>query len=154
MRSHRSLPVVEPPEAGVIETSEDLTRILTTARRIAVVGLSSSPWRPSHGVARRLLELGYEVVPVNPNETEVLGLPAVPALADVPGPIDIVDVFRRPVFAPDVARQAVEVGARVLWLQSGVTSDEARRIATDGGLDYIEDACLGVVASSIAGPAR
>ena len=125
-------------------------------RSIAVIGASNNPRKRGYHAVRELLTNGYPhpVYPVNPNETEVLGLPAVPALADVPGPIDIVDVFRRPVFAPDVARQAVEVGARVLWLQSGVTSDEARRIATDGGLDYIEDACLGVVASSIAGPAR
>ena len=136
----------------MIETTTDLRTVLATARRIAVVGLSSSPWRPSHGVARQLIALGYDVVPVNPNETEVLGRRAVPSLADVEGPIDVVDVFRRPEFTADVARQAVEVGARALWLQSGVTSAEARRIAVDGGLDYVEDACLGVVASGVGGP--
>ena len=130
----------------------DLEELVRSARRIAVVGLSSTPTRPSHGVARQLLRLGYDVVPVNPNETSVLGVDAVTSLDEVEPPIDIVDVFRRAEHAPELARQAVEVKARTVWLQSGITSPEARRIAVEHGLGYVEDACLGVVASRLGGP--
>jgi len=131
----------------------DLAALVTTARRIAVVGASEKPWRESHGVARRLLDLGYEVVPVNPQVDQVLGMHTAGTLAEVEGPIDIVDVFRRAEHAADVARQAVEVGAGTLWLQTGLTSSEARRIAVEGGLSYVEDTCLGVVAARHGGPA-
>ena len=118
--------------------------VLTGARRIAVVGASPDPRRPSHGVVRRLVAAGYDVTPVNPNATDVLGLIAVPSLAAVEGPIDIVDVFRAAEHAPAIARAAVEAGAAALWLQQGVRSDEARAIATAAGLEYVEDACLAV----------
>jgi uncharacterized protein len=123
---------------------DTITRVLGYARRIAVVGLSPKPERPSNGVARRLLDHGYDIVPVNPNAREVLGLRAYPALADVPGDIDVVDVFRREEHLPGVAREAVEVGARALWLQLGLRSAEARKIAEEAGLDVVEDRCLGV----------
>lgn len=122
----------------------DLERILGYARRIAVVGLSDDPSRASHGVARALLDGGYEIVPVNPTIDEVFGLQAYPSLMDVPGDVDLVDVFRRPEHTPSVARDAVEIGARGLWLQLGVRSAEARRIAGAAGLDYVEDKCLKV----------
>lgn len=120
--------------------------ILSESRRIAVVGASEDPSRPSHDVVGRLLELGYAVVPVNPNAIRIHGMEVHPSLADVAGPIDLVDVFRAPQHAPDVARQAVAVGARALWLQQGVRSQEARGIAERGGLLYVEDACLAVEA--------
>lgn len=123
---------------------EAIDRILDRTRRIAIVGLSSNPSRASHGVAAALQRAGYEIVPVNPNEGEVLGEPAHPSLADVPGPIDLVDVFRREEALPDVARAAVAVGAPALWNQLGLRSPEARAIASEAGLDYVEDRCLKV----------
>jgi uncharacterized protein len=127
---------------------------LTGVTRIAVVGASPDPMRPSHGVFRRLRAAGYDVVPVNPRHEQVLGVRAVPALDDVPGPVDLVDVFRRSEHAPEVAAQAVAIGARALWLQQGVVSPEARRIAEAAGLTYVEDACLAVeVAIAGAEPA-
>ena len=120
--------------------------ILREARTIAVVGASPKPDRPSHGVMRYLLARGYRVIPVRPLDCdEVLGIPCVPSLADVGEPIDLVDVFRRLEFCPDVAREAVAVGAGALWLQLGLVSPEARRIAEAGGLDYVEDECAAVV---------
>ena len=124
--------------------NEVIDRILDRTRRIAIVGLSGHPSRASHGVAAALQRDGYEIVPVNPNETEVLGEPAYPSLADVPGPIDLVDVFRRQEALPDVARAAVEVGAPALWNQLGLRSDDARAIASAAGIDYVEDRCLKV----------
>lgn len=122
---------------------ERLRRILADARTIAVVGISSRPDRPSHGVALSLQRAGYRIVPVNPRETEVLGLPCHASLADVPADveIDVVDVFRRAEEAPDVARAAVARGARVLWLQEGIVSEEARAIAEAGGLEVVMDRC-------------
>jgi predicted CoA-binding protein len=124
-------------EAGVI-------RRMVDAKRIAVVGLSDDPSRPSYEVAQYLRSAGKEILPVNPNHKTVMGLPCYPSLAAVPGPIDVVDVFRRPEFCADVARDAVEAGAKGLWLQSGVRSDEAREIARKGGLDFVQDRCLKV----------
>ena len=121
-----------------------LRSILNQARTIALVGLSSKPHRDSHGVARYLQHRGYRVVPVNPNETEVLGEKAYPSLLDVPTDvaIDIVDVFRKAEETPSVAEQAVSAGARVLWLQEGIVNDEARRIAEEGGLTVVMDLCI------------
>lgn len=116
--------------------------ILAETRRIAVVGASEDPARPSHGVVRRLLDVGYAVTPVNPNASRIHGLDVHPSLADVGGPVDLVDVFRAPEHAPDAARQAVDAGAKAVWLQQGVRSDEARAIAEDAGLLYVEDVCL------------
>jgi predicted CoA-binding protein len=120
--------------------------ILGEAKTIAVVGASPKPWRASHDVMRYLLEAGYDVVPVRPRDCdEVLGIPCVATLAEVDRPIDLVDVFRRSEDTPPVARDAVAAGAKALWLQMGIASEEARRIATDGGLDYVENACTKVV---------
>lgn len=116
--------------------------LLGDARTIAVVGLSSNPDRPSHEVAEYLQRRGYRIVPVNPFETEVLGERAYPSLLDVPVPVDVVNVFRRPEHTPEVARQAVSIGARLLWLQVGVVNDEAYRIATDGGLEVVMGVCI------------
>jgi predicted CoA-binding protein len=122
----------------------ELRSILGDARTIAVVGLSSKPDRHSHEVAAFLQERGYRIVPVNPNEREVLGERAYPSLTEVPDDvaIDVVDVFRRAEDTPEIARQAVAAGARVLWLQDGIVNDEARRIAEDAGLTVIMGVCL------------
>ena len=121
-----------------------LQSILDEARTIAVVGLSSKPERDSYGVARYLQRRGYRIVPVNPNETEVLGVKAYPSLIDVPEDvaIDIVDVFRRAEATPPIAEQAVRAGAKVLWLQEGIVNLEARRIAEDGGLTVVMGVCI------------
>jgi uncharacterized protein len=127
-------------------TDEDLRDLLGDAKVIAVVGLSANPDRPSNQVAWYLHHQGYQLFGVNPRcpEPEVFGVPVLPSLDQVPEPIDIVDVFRRPEHTPAVAREAVAVGARTLWLQLGIRSDEARAIATEAGLRYVEDRCLKV----------
>jgi len=124
----------------------ELRSILGDARTIAVVGLSSRPDRPSHDVAAFLQRRGYRIVPVNPNETEVLGERAYPSLLEIPEEIeiDVVDVFRRASDTPPVARDAVARGAKVLWLQEGIVNDEARQIAEDAGLTVIMGVCIRV----------
>jgi uncharacterized protein len=120
--------------------------ILRDATTIAVVGASPRPDRPSHGVMRYLLEHGYRVIPVRPRDCdEVLGVPCVASLAEIGEPVDLVDVFRRPEFCADVAREAVTAGAGALWLQLGIASPEARGIALEAGLDYVENLCTAVV---------
>ena len=121
--------------------------LLSAARRIAIVGASPDRMRPSNSVMRYLLHQGYECVPVNPTVRDVLGVPAfgsVEEAAEAAGPFDIVDVFRRPEFTPDVARSAVSSGSGTLWLQLGVVSWEAARIAHDGGLDVVMDRCTAI----------
>ena len=119
-----------------------LRDVFDRTRTIAVVGLSSAPGRASYRVSAYMQRAGYRILPVNPNETEVLGEPAVDSLADVTEPIDLVDVFRRPVFTPEVARAAVAVGAKVLWLQLGIANEEAAEIAEAGGLTVVMDSCI------------
>jgi predicted CoA-binding protein len=118
--------------------------LLGEVHTIAVVGLSPNPDRPSNSVASYLQEHGYRIVPINPGETQILGEHAYPSLNDVPGDlhIDVVDVFRRAEHAPAVARDAVAIGARVLWLQQGIVNDEAYRIASEAGLDVIMGVCI------------
>lgn len=121
--------------------------LLASVRRIAVVGASPDPWRPSNGVMATLLAHGYDCVPVNPTVPEVLGRPTFPDLAaavEATGPVDLVDVFRRPEHCPGVARGAVAVGARGLWLQLGVVSWEAAAIAVAGGLAVVMDRCTAI----------
>ena len=120
--------------------------ILRETKTIALVGASPRPERPSHAVMRYLLAAGYRVVPVRPADCdEILGVPCVQSLAEIDEPIDLVDVFRRSEFTPQVAREAVAAGAKALWLQLGVVSPEARRIAEDAGLEYVEDECTAIV---------
>ncbi len=119
-----------------------LRRILRENERIAVVGLSSKWHRPSNFAAKYLLDHGYRVYPVNPSYQSVLGQTCYPSLADIPDRIDVVDCFRRPEDTPELARQAVSIGARVLWLQLGVVNEEAARIATEGGLEVVMDRCM------------
>ena len=127
-------------------TDEDLHKLLTDTKVIAVVGLSANPDRPSNQVAWYLHHQGYRLFGVNPRcpEPEVFGVPMFASLDQVPEPIDLVDVFRRPEHTPDVARAAVAAGAGALWLQLGIASPEARAIATEAGLAYVEDRCLKV----------
>jgi uncharacterized protein len=119
--------------------------ILGTARTIAVVGASPDPSRTSHGVMRYLQRVGYRCIPVNPNADEVLGERCYPSLADLPEPVDLVDVFRRAEYCADVARDAAATGAPALWLQLGLRSAEARDVADEAGMEYVEDACTAVV---------
>jgi predicted CoA-binding protein len=116
--------------------------ILRTYHTIAVVGLTANPSKPSHYVSAYMREQGYRIIPVNPAENEVFGLKAYRDLASVPEQVEFVDVFRRPEFCADVARAAVAAGAKALWLQSGITSAEARTIAESAGLNFVEDRCV------------
>ena len=124
-----------------INTSEAIARILDECRTIAVVGLSSSSWRPSHGVADYMRRFGYRVIPVNPNETEVFGEKSFASLAEVPEKIDLVDVFRRSEEAGAVVDQAIAVGAKAVWLQEGVIDCAAAQRAIDAGLLVVMDRC-------------
>ena len=124
--------------------SDDAIRaLLESSKVVAMVGASSNPDRPSHGILRLLLAAGFTVIPVNPRETEVLGKRAYATLADVPEKIDIVDVFRKAEDTPEIADDAVTIGARALWLQLGIASDEAAEKAAGGGLVVVMDRCLG-----------
>jgi predicted CoA-binding protein len=120
--------------------------ILREARTIAVVGASADPARPSHGVTAYLLRAGYRVIPVNPFAGgEVLGLRCLASLAELEEPVDLVDVFRRPEQCGEVAHEAAAAGAGALWLQLGIVSPEARRVAEEHGMHYVEDACTAIV---------
>jgi predicted CoA-binding protein len=137
----------ESPLPGVALLDDAaIAELLRTARRIAVVGASSNPARPSNGVFRTLVEAGYECIPVNPNEAEVEGIPAVATLAQAAaaGHIDIVDVFRRPELTEAIAREAVAIGAGAPWLQLGVVNWESARIAAEGGLAVVMDRCTAI----------
>jgi predicted CoA-binding protein len=129
---------------GYAPSDAELRSILGDARTIAVVGLSSNPLKHSNDVAGYLQRKGYRIVPVNPNETEVLGERAYASLDDVPQDveIDVVDVFRRAEHTPEVAEQAVRRRAKVLWLQDGIVNEDARRIAEEAGLTVIMGVCI------------
>jgi uncharacterized protein len=119
-----------------------IQRVLHTTRTVAIVGLSGNELRASYFVGYYLKRHGYRVIPVNPRETEILGVTCYPSLADVPVPVDIVNVFRAPDALPGIAREAVAIGASTLWCQFGVINEEGARIATDGGMTVIMDRCL------------
>lgn len=124
---------------------DDIDGILRTMGTIAVVGVSDDPARPSHRVARYLLQSGYRVIPVNPQISSFLGMRSFPDLRSVPPdlhPIDVVDIFRRPEEVPAVVAQAIEVGARNIWMQEGVISREGARMATEAGLGLVMDRCM------------
>ena len=133
-----STPVLD--EAGALD-------LLRSARRIAVVGASTDPYRPSHSVMRYLQTQGYECVPINPNVRDVLGIPAFGTLEEAvaaSGPFDIVDVFRRSEFTVPIAEAAVATGCRALWLQLGVVNWESARIASEAGLSVVMDRCTAI----------
>jgi predicted CoA-binding protein len=126
---------------------DGIETILATSRRIAIVGASSKPSRPSYGVFRYLIHQGYDCVPVNPAERDIMGVPSFPTLAeavDATGPFDIVDVFRRSELCVPHAEEAVAVAAKCLWLQLGVVNWEAARIAHDGGVLVVMDRCTAI----------
>jgi len=127
---------------SVTPSLDPIGEILRSSKTIAVVGLSSNPLRPSHGVAAYLQSVGYRIIPVNPNESEVLGIRAVARLEDIPDPVDIVDVFRRSEEVAPVADSAIVIGAKVLWLQQDITNAAAAERARAAGLTVVEDACI------------
>jgi predicted CoA-binding protein len=115
---------------------------MLSAKRIAIVGLSDDSARASYAIGEYLLEQGYEVAPVNPNHREVMGMKCYASLKDVPGAVDLVNVFRRPEYCAQVAREAIEVWAKGIWLQSGIRNAQARQAAEAAGIDYVEDRCI------------
>ena len=135
-------------------TDDELRTLLTSATTIAIVGASANPERPSHGIMKGLLAAGYHVIPVNPKEPEVLGQKAYAALGEIPGKVDIVDVFRRSEDTPGIADEAVAIGAKTLWLQLGVTSDDAAARAKAAGLTVIMDKCIGATHRALAIPRK
>jgi uncharacterized protein len=120
----------------------DRLRILERYRRIAMVGLSSNPFRPSHFAAIYLLSEGYDVVPVNPRESTVLGRTSYPNLASIPGTIEVVDIFREPAAVPAIVEEAIAVNAKVVWMQLGVIHEEAAGRASEAGLEVVMDRCM------------
>jgi predicted CoA-binding protein len=123
-------------------TAADRIRILERYKRIAMVGLSSNPFRPSHFAAIYMRSEGYDVTPVNPREKEVLGLRSYASLRDVPGPIEIVDIFREPAAVPQIVEEAIAVGAKVVWMQLGVVHEEAAERARQAGIEVVMDRCV------------
>ncbi|MBI3664742.1 MAG: CoA-binding protein [Acidobacteria bacterium] len=122
--------------------TEEIRELLRTAKTIAVVGLSDKPFRPSHGVSAYMQSHGYRIIPVNPNLTEVLGEKAYPSLEDIPGHIDIANIFRRPDAVPPVVEAAIRIGARAVWMQEGVIHQQAAERAAAAGLTVIIDRCI------------
>jgi uncharacterized protein len=119
-----------------------IKEILEAYKTIAVVGLSSHAYRASYSVSQYMQGVGYRIIPVNPLETEVLGEKAYPSLDDVPGPIEIVDIFRRPEYVPDIVEAAIRRNARVIWMQLGVIHEAAAARARTAGLDVVMDRCI------------
>jgi uncharacterized protein len=123
-------------------TAFDRLRILETYNRIAMVGLSSNPFRPSHFAAIYLISEAYEVIPVNPREKDVLGHKSYPSLSAIPGGVEVVNIFREPSAVPAIVDEAIGVGAKVIWMQLGVIHDEAAEKARAAGLEVVMDRCM------------
>ena len=121
---------------------KQLTEILQHAHTIAVVGLSGKRFRPSYGVAEYMQRSGYRIIPVNPRESQVLGETSYPDLDSVPDPIDIVDIFRRAEFIPEIVEAAIRKGAKAIWMQEGLIHEDAARRATEAGLTVVMDRCI------------
>lgn len=121
---------------------EETESILKESKTIAVVGLSDKPERPSHQVASYLLKAGYKIIPVNPNIESWKGIKAYPSLGDVPEKIDVVDIFRRSEYVEDIVKEAIEVGARAVWMQLGVINEKAAELARKSGLKVVMDRCM------------
>ncbi len=120
----------------------NVAELLRSARTIAVVGLSSKRYRPSYGVTEYMQSAGYRIIPVNPFEKEILGEKAYPELSGVPGRVDIVDIFRRSEFVPEIVETAIRIGARAIWMQEGVVHEEAAAKARAAGLEVVMDRCI------------
>ena len=123
-------------------TALDRLRILESNKRIAMVGLSANPFRPSHFAAIYLLSEGYDVIPVNPREKQILGKPCYATLRDIPGPIEVVDIFRAPSAVPAIVEDAIALGAKVIWMQLGVIHEAAAERAREAGLEVVMDRCM------------
>src|ERR1700722_3384264 len=119
-----------------------ILEILKSSKTIAVVGLSNNPMRPSNGVAEYMKRAGYRIIPVNPNESQVVGERSYARLEDIPEKIDIVDVFRRPEFVPEIVESAIAIGAKTVWLQEGVIHEAAAERARSAGLNVVMDRCI------------
>jgi predicted CoA-binding protein len=130
-------------------TNPNLGEILGASTTIAVVGASSNEKKAANRIPRWLLKAGFTVIPVNPTAEEILGQKVYKSLADIPVPVDIVDVFRPSEEAAGVAEQAAAIGAKTVWLQLGITSDKARSVAKKAGMNYVEDNCLGVTVNEL-----
>lgn len=126
-----------------------LREILESATTIAVVGASTDPAKPAHIIPSRLIEAGFTVIPVNPTTDTLFGQRSYPSLADIPVPVDIVDVFRPSAEAEGIAAQAAAIGASTLWLQLGITSEGARAVAAESAMTFVEDLCLGATATRL-----
>jgi predicted CoA-binding protein len=124
-------------------SDDELKQLLTSATTIAMVGASGNPDKASHGIMQKLQSVGYKVIPVNPKEAEVLGERTYPSLLEIDQPVDIVDVFRKPEDTPAIADDAVKIGAKALWLQTGIVSEDAAARGKAGGLMVVMDACIG-----------
>ena len=130
---------------------DDLSRILTENKTIAVVGLSANWWRPSFFAAKYMQDHGYRIIPVNPNYDEILGEKCYDRIEDISDPVDVVDIFQRPEVTPVLAQSAVAIGARVLWLQIGVVNEESARIAESGGLEVVMNRCVKIEHARLLG---
>ncbi len=122
--------------------SDALSAILKQYKTLAVVGLSSRPTRPSHGVASYMKAHGYRIIPVNPHEQQVLGEKAYPRLEDVPEPVELVVIFRRPEFVPEIVESAIRKSAKVVWMQEGIVHQAAALRARQAGLEVVQDRCI------------
>jgi predicted CoA-binding protein len=142
-----------PVRRGTVVPVRNSRQILGESVTIAVVGASRDPGKPAHSVPAQMMRHGWRIIPVNPYADELWGQRVYPMLAEIPEPVDLVNVFRPSTDAPDVVRQAVEIGARAVWLQQDIVSPEARKIAEDAGIDYVEDYCI-AVARAAAGLTR
>lgn len=127
-----------------ISSSADIKRILTECRRIAVVGMSEESYRPSSDIGNYLIRVGYEVIPVNPNYQQLAGQKCYPSLQDIPTPVDIVNVFRNPAYVMPVVKDAIAIGAKVLWLQLGVSTPQAIAKAAEAELEVVAERCIKV----------
>lgn len=118
------------------------SEILKKYHRVAVVGASANPERPSHRVASYLIKHGYDVIPVNPGVREILGRVVYPDLSAIPGGVEVVDIFRRPEYVPPIVEEAIKIGARVIWMQEGIVNEEAASRAREVGLEVVMDRCM------------
>jgi len=135
-------------------TDDQIKDLLTHATTIAMVGASSNPEKASHGIMKKLMSVGYKVIPVNPRETEVLGQRSYPSLVDIPERVDVVDVFRRAEDTPPIDDEAVKIGAKALWLQTGIASEDAAAKAAAGGLTVVMNACIGSMHAMLRVPKK
>lgn len=131
-----------PERITTSAASDPIAEILKSSKTVAIVGLSNRKFRPSYGVAEYLKTVGYRIIPVNPQETEVLGKKCYPQLEDIPEKVDLVDIFRRSEFVPEIVDSAIRIGARAVWMQEGVINPEAAEKARQAGLFVVMDLCI------------